>query len=279
MATVTGYTAERMKNIEDKTVTDGEVTGDNLILTTRDGTPIDAGNVRGPQGLKGDVGEVSQAELDAVTGKSADAGNDLTIGTDGKLFFDHDKAYVGNVPIFADTAQRDTAIPVPVLGQLCVVVQDPYRWNGTRWLSLSYSVINYAQHITNILGIPASAAGTLIPGTALPNVVLLPKRRYRVSGRCWAAPNGASTCIASITEGVNGIAGISTYQGNAGNQIDMCPASILHTSAGAGSLGNKMDFPPGSHAWQMQVAVVAGGYMGASSAEPAWVMVEDLGPY
>jgi microcystin-dependent protein len=66
MATVTGYTANRMKIIEDTTVVDGEVRTDNLILVTREGTEIDAGSVRGPQGIKGDTGEVSQAELDAA---------------------------------------------------------------------------------------------------------------------------------------------------------------------------------------------------------------------
>lgn len=47
MSTVTGFTAERMLAIENGTVVDGSVVGDNLILTTKDGTPIDAGNVRG----------------------------------------------------------------------------------------------------------------------------------------------------------------------------------------------------------------------------------------
>lgn len=53
MATVTGLTAARMLEIEASSVTDGEVVGDNLILARRDGTSIDAGNVRGPQGLPG----------------------------------------------------------------------------------------------------------------------------------------------------------------------------------------------------------------------------------
>lgn len=59
MATVTGFTAARMLVIENTTVVDGEVQGDNLILLTREGTPIDAGSVRGPKGDKGDVGPAS----------------------------------------------------------------------------------------------------------------------------------------------------------------------------------------------------------------------------
>jgi hypothetical protein len=61
MATVTAYTAERMKEIEDSCIVDGAVVLDNLILTKHDGTEIDAGNVRGPTGSPG----VSNAELDA----------------------------------------------------------------------------------------------------------------------------------------------------------------------------------------------------------------------
>lgn len=65
MATVTGYTAERMKVIEDTTVVGGNVVGDNLILTKRDASVINAGSVRGPQGIQGVPGEVSLATLKA----------------------------------------------------------------------------------------------------------------------------------------------------------------------------------------------------------------------
>ena len=152
MATVTGYTAERMKQIEDKTVTDGEVQGDNLILTTRDGTPIDAGNVRGPQGNVGPMGEVSQAELDAVTGPSTQSGNDIVNGGDGKLFFDHDIQFRDHLPKFADTAQRNAAIPTPVKGQVSVVAGDIQRWDGTTWRSMIFTT-------TKIPSIPVSGAG------------------------------------------------------------------------------------------------------------------------
>jgi hypothetical protein len=66
MATVTGYTADRMLQIENETVIDGNVAGDNLILIRRDGAEINAGNVRGPQGIEGPVGEVSNATLAAT---------------------------------------------------------------------------------------------------------------------------------------------------------------------------------------------------------------------
>lgn len=53
MATVTGLTAARMIAIEAASIVDGEVVGDNLILTKFDGTDIDAGSVRGATGPMG----------------------------------------------------------------------------------------------------------------------------------------------------------------------------------------------------------------------------------
>lgn len=53
MATVTGLTAEAMEAIRDNVVVDGEVVGDDLILTTQGGVDINAGNVRGPAGAPG----------------------------------------------------------------------------------------------------------------------------------------------------------------------------------------------------------------------------------
>ena len=66
MAEITGFTAARMLEIENNTIVDGAIVGDDLILTTFGGTDINAGNVRGPVGPEGPIGEVSQAELDAA---------------------------------------------------------------------------------------------------------------------------------------------------------------------------------------------------------------------
>lgn len=59
MATVSSFTAERMKAIEDNAIVDGSIVGDNLVLTKHNGETVDAGNVRGPSGPPGDItGEV-----------------------------------------------------------------------------------------------------------------------------------------------------------------------------------------------------------------------------
>lgn len=69
MATVTGYTAERMKEIEDAAIVGGAVVGDNLILTRFDEITIDAGVVVGPQGDTGPTGPPGGGadELDELT--------------------------------------------------------------------------------------------------------------------------------------------------------------------------------------------------------------------
>lgn len=59
MATVTGYTAERMREIENTTVVDGDVIGDDLVLIQRNGAQINAGSVRGPQGIQGTPGSAA----------------------------------------------------------------------------------------------------------------------------------------------------------------------------------------------------------------------------
>lgn len=56
MATVNGLTKERMLAIEAASVVDGDVVGDNLVLTRHDGSTIVAGSVRGPQGNPGTNG-------------------------------------------------------------------------------------------------------------------------------------------------------------------------------------------------------------------------------
>lgn len=59
MVTVNGLTAERMLEIEAASVVDGEVVGDSLILKRFDDSTINAGSVRGPQGIVGPVGPTS----------------------------------------------------------------------------------------------------------------------------------------------------------------------------------------------------------------------------
>lgn len=55
MATVTAYTAAHMDALANANIVNGYVSGDNLILVTREGTLINAGNVRGAAAPAGNV--------------------------------------------------------------------------------------------------------------------------------------------------------------------------------------------------------------------------------
>jgi microcystin-dependent protein len=84
----------------------------------------------GPQGPPGPSG---------ITTVSADPGNDLTTGTDGRIYYDADSDYEGRVPIFASDLDRDAAITAPVEGQMAYS-QDTNlysTWNGTAWIPMS----------------------------------------------------------------------------------------------------------------------------------------------
>lgn len=64
MATVTGYTAAKMQEIEGASIVNGSVVDGDLILYKQDGTPINAGPVRGPQGIQGPDGDLTDAPSD-----------------------------------------------------------------------------------------------------------------------------------------------------------------------------------------------------------------------
>lgn len=125
MAQVTGFTAKRMKVIEDETVVDGDVIGDELILTRRNGSQINAGNVRGPQGPIGTTGGISDAPSDSTAYVRR---NGLWVP--------------GNLAPIRDTlANLNTNNPVAEPGQLIVTISSTPRimavGNGvTAWNAL-----------------------------------------------------------------------------------------------------------------------------------------------
>lgn len=95
MATVTGYTAERMKEIEDSAIIAGVIVGNDLILTRFDGEQVNAGNVRGPQGP---TGSLSDTSIQIVTSSTRP-----------------ENPYTGVMIYETDTAQM-------------------FRWDGVQWL-------------------------------------------------------------------------------------------------------------------------------------------------
>lgn len=91
MGTITGLTAGRMLAIEAASIVRGIVSGNNLILTRFDGTTIDAGSVRGPQGIQGPPGSITSSPAGgALTGNypnpylATGSVTDVTVAPDNK---------------------------------------------------------------------------------------------------------------------------------------------------------------------------------------------------
>lgn len=145
MATITGFTAERMLVIENETVVDGEVQGDNLILITREGTPIDAGNVRGPVGPTGPAGGVSSindqtgpvyaprifANKTALDAWAAAPSGAVAVTTDSEVIWEKNgSGWVATSPshVFTSATDRDARWATPAEGSYAVTTDDDVSW-------------------------------------------------------------------------------------------------------------------------------------------------------
>jgi len=107
MATVTGFTSARMLAIENETVVDGNIVGNNLILVRRDAVTIDAGNVRGPvgpQGPSGDVGDIKANIRSSIPGYLA---------LNGQAIAGADIAYPGLWTVVPTSWKSGTTLNLP----------------------------------------------------------------------------------------------------------------------------------------------------------------------
>lgn len=150
MATVNGYTAEHMLAIADSVVVDGNVVGDNLILTTQGGDPIDAGNVRGPAGSTGSNGATGAAGLDAAfLARASDPSANLTLS--GTQTIDGVALAVGDIVLAKNqTSAQNNGLWVVASGAwtrpanadssaeiagAIVRVREGTQHGGTRWVT------------------------------------------------------------------------------------------------------------------------------------------------
>lgn len=158
MATVTGFTAERMLTIENETVVDGEVRDTNLFLIRRDGVEIDAGWVKGspggmgPQGPPGVIQSINdeskpiaysprvfdtKADLDAWV--NAPYGSVGVVRDGSQTIWQKDTVgwfLVNGMRIFTSTTERDSRWLNPPDGSICQApIGTEYRRVGGVWVA------------------------------------------------------------------------------------------------------------------------------------------------
>ena len=117
MVQVTGLTKARMLLIEAASIVSGVIVGDDLILTKHDGSTINAGDVRGPQGIQGIPGPtapnlITNAMLNAAASEP---------GADSALSTYTPTITVGGVSITHGTGATRQGQKIRI-GKLCYVV-------------------------------------------------------------------------------------------------------------------------------------------------------------
>jgi hypothetical protein len=135
MATeVTGLTKERMISMENATIIDGNVVGNNLHLVTRGGTTVDAGNVRGPVGPSGS-GHIICTSTTRPAMVAGDQGTSI-YETDTDLV----RTWIGarwrlQEYIICTSTTRPTALGTGDEGTRIYQTDNnfSYRWDGTGW--------------------------------------------------------------------------------------------------------------------------------------------------
>lgn len=137
MSLVTGFTAARLLIMEAATIVSGAIVGDNLILTKNGGGTVNAGNVRGPQGIPGPTGTnlITNAMLNNALGEPGAAsvtsgwtpavtiaGTPITYGTgssrqgqyirQGKKCLAIGNVVLGSAPAFGAGGTFEFSLPV-----------------------------------------------------------------------------------------------------------------------------------------------------------------------
>jgi hypothetical protein len=132
-----------MKEIEDSAIIDGDVVGNDLILTRYDTAQINAGSVRGAQGVKGDTGLAGPPAVVTSTTRPANPTVGMMIyETDTKkLLIYNGTAWnlPSNIPKLNShfQARRTTALAIPngVFTEVPMPTVDEFTgsgtWNGT----------------------------------------------------------------------------------------------------------------------------------------------------
>lgn len=271
MATITGYTAERMQEIEDTTIVDGNIVGGHLILLQRNGAEIDAGSVAGPTG---DTGPSGFTSIVLCTSSTRPTGGARFAGlyiyeTDTKLTYVWDGAawvYRGGLFICTSSTRPSSAIaglPIYETDTQKLLVHNGFRfdppWN-IPWGRIGSATVNADQSAISTL---IDVAGLTVPWTAVAN------RRYKVSIKCaMTASVAGNHMILLITDGANVVKDTFGMPAAIADGSGHCiSGSYEETIVTAGSTTRKARAQAG-----------AGTVKCKLGTQPGWLIVEDVGP-
>lgn len=201
MAIVTGLTAERMIEMENATIISGYIVGDDLMLLTRDGTPINAGNVRGLQGIPGASFILCTSASRPSLGAS-DAGKAI-YETDTKLI----RLWIGTrwrlqEKIVCTSATRPTGLVSQDEGVKIYETDTnlEFTWTGTAWLLANSYVATFANAAARTAAWPSPPAGALSVLLDAPQHLWL----YHDGGWYSGAALGRVTTVGTTTPAQNG---------------------------------------------------------------------------
>lgn len=263
MATVTSFTAERMLQIENTTVVDGEVVGDNLHLLQRDGTPIDAGNVRGATGAPGPPGQNGADGVGIPVGGTTDQVLRKTSATDYAVGWK-----MPDYRIFTNKAALDgwTSAPNGAKGYTTTENRSWVKRSGIWTWDGPQGQLGYAQIVANA---GPTGGPTLVNGLQVNGITVPSPRRIRVTFGCRAIlyPSANIGGWVSIVH-----QGTEVSQWNAVGGTGASASGVYlpyHHTLDVGSSNNYAIYivPPGGSNISIQ----------ALSYSPAFIMVEDIG--
>lgn len=187
MATVTGYTAGRMQEIEDSAIVGGVIDGDDLVLTRFDGATIVAGDVRGPQGPMGSSGDTAITVCTSGTRPALPFEGLFIYETDTDQFFSWDGAawiYRGGVIICTSSTRPSS--PFAGLSIYETDTKRPYTYNGTAWSYTGGQIL-----CTSV----TRPTVTIFDGMQIYETDT--KRTYKYNGALWVPSSGEMRCKVS----------------------------------------------------------------------------------
>jgi len=271
---VTGFTAARMLEMEDATIIDGNVVGNDLILETKDGTTINAGNVRGIQGIPGP----GYIICTSTTRPSSPAEGTPIYETNTKLVRVWDGTKWRCQERFICTnGTRPTLVSQDEGTKIYETDTDQeYIWNGSSFIlpkpwNSAWGLLDLERSTTDTSSIASTTvdiANMSVAWTAVAN------RRYRTTVHIPRIQQSA-------TGGAESIALLRTASGGGGSNV--VPRSWSMFLSGSETTGFHFaeieeGLSAGAKVRQLRMSCSAYTLSLNGSSYPGYIMVEDIGP-